>query len=316
MRYLTIILIIALIAVSISACVNQGEESGGTQGDTYGPGQSAQDPQGSNATSAMDEITSEGGTGQGSTATAGQNSSSAHPTSGDGQQPTARQAVTIVIPPGFTFIKIAQRLEANGVCTAKDFYDAAQSYQVNSFTVPNNPDRCFKMEGYLFPDTYSFYVDDDPVRVLREMLNNYRNRTGAPEEKILILASVIEREARSETHMKMVSSVFHNRLRDGERLEADSTRDYANSIIEYARVHKLDADPQRFAFLYNTYRNDLKGKLPAGPICSPGLRAIEAAKNPAQSTYKFFYFGIDNDNHYSNTFEEHEAKMKEIPVQY
>jgi len=219
--------------------------------------------------------------------------------------------VRVVIPEGFRFMQIAQRLEANGICTAKAFYDAAQRYEVQSFTVPKDPNRCFKMEGYLFPATYVFPTNSDPVDVLRAMLNAYAQNSGKPDEKTLILASIIQQEVRSEQHMKMVSSVYHNRLNAGNRLESDPTREYVNDFIT---GNPLVANQAKYAPLYNTYRDSLKGKLPAGPICSPGRAAIEAAKNPTPSEYFFFYFGVDNKNHYSVTYEEHLQKLKEIPA--
>lgn len=231
------------------------------------------------------------------------------------QAPTKTQtdsAVRIAIPEGFSFMQIARRLEANGVCTAQAFYNAAQSYQVQSFTVPTDSNRCFRMEGYLYPATYTLEKNQDPVSVLREMLNAYAAYSGMPDEKTLILASIIQQEARSEKHMKLVSSVFHNRLKAGMKLDADPTRDYVN---DYITGNTLVKNQEKYAPLYNTYRDTMNGKLPAGPICSPGKTAIEAAKNPAESNYYYFYFGMDNDNHYSETLDEHTAKMEVIPVQ-
>ena len=223
---------------------------------------------------------------------------------------TAAEA-RIVIPEGFRFMQIAQRLEANNICTAKDFYEVAQRYEVKSFTVPNDPNRCFKMEGYLFPATYTFATNSDPEDVLRAMLNAYAQSAGKPDEKTLILASIIQQEVRSEQHMKMVSSVYHNRLNAGERMDSDPTREYVNDFIT---GNPLVENQAKYAPLYNTYRDSLKGKLPAGPICSPGRAAIEAAKNPTPSAYFYFYFGVDGKNHYSVTYEEHLQKLKEIPA--
>ena len=203
---------------------------------------------------------------------------------------------------------IAKKLESKGVCSKAAFYKAAQSYTVQSFTVPSSSNRCFKMEGYLFPDTYDFYVEE-PVSVLRKMLNNYAAKSGMPSDDTLILASIIEREARSDENMRLVSSVFHNRIKAGMRLDSDPTRDYVNEDIT---GNSLLSDTSKYAGLYNTY----KCKFPAGPICNPGVRAIAAAKNPADTEYYYFFFGKDNQNHYSKTFEEHTAKKEKYGVQY
>lgn len=226
------------------------------------------------------------------------------------EQTTEKQIVSVTIPEGFSFMQIADRLESKGVCSAKEFYETAQSYSVKSFSVPTSSDRCFRYEGYLFPDTYEFYKNDDPQSVLIKMLNNYAAKSGMPTDKELIIASIIEKEVRSDSHMKMVASVFYNRLDKGMKLESDPTREYANDFITGNSL--LGSNTSKYASLYNTY----KCQMPAGPICNPGKKAIEAAQNPANSDYLYFFFGNDNDNHYSKTLEEHEAQMKKYGVQY
>ncbi len=225
---------------------------------------------------------------------------------------TARPEVDVTIPEGYTFMQIARLLEKKGVCTAADFYAVCQTYTPQSISIPISEDRCFRMEGYLFPDTYRFYVKDDPQDVLIKMLNNFKLKVGNLSDDTLILASIIEREARSDKHMKLVSSVFHNRLnnrRDFPYLNADPTRDYVN---EYITGNGLVSHQSKFAPLYNTCGKRVG--LPAGPICCPGLRAIRAAQEPTESPYYYFFYGKDYDNHYSVTLEEHEQKMAEIGV--
>lgn len=205
-------------------------------------------------------------------------------------------------------MQVAQALEKSGVCTAADFYKTCENYTVKSFTIPTSPDRCFKMEGYLYPDTYDFYMDDDPGDVLRKILNNYAAKSGMPSDQTLILASLIEREVRSDSHMAMVSSVFHNRLNQGMKLQSDTTREYVN---QYITGNPLVANQGKYAGLYNTYKC---AALPAGPICNPSKRAIEAAQNYPPSEYMYFFFGQDNDNHYSKTLEEHEKQIAQYAV--
>ena len=218
--------------------------------------------------------------------------------------PTLPQVVAVVIPEGFTFYQVARRLEANGVCTAADFTAAAQGYQIQSFYAPISPRSCYRMEGMLFPDTYEFYLGEDPTAVLRKLLNNYAESSGLPDYDTLILASIIERETRSDSHMAMVSSVFHNRLKTGMPMQADATRAYVRNHI---MADPLVQNPGQYDALYNTY---ICRALPEGPICSPGIRAIEAAKNPSTSEYLFYFFGKDETNHYTYTNDEHEAAIK------
>lgn len=225
---------------------------------------------------------------------------------------TAVREVTVTIPEGYSFMQIARLLEQKGVCTAEDFYNECQTYTPQSFSIPISEDRCFRMEGYLFPDTYRFYINDNPRNVLIKMLNNFRDKVGDVSDDTLILASIIEREARSEKHMKLVSSVFHNRLNNRKEflyLNADPTRDYVNQFIT---GNPLVSNQSKYAPLYNTCGKRIG--LPAGPICCPGLQAIRAALEPTESPYYYFFYGKDYDNHYSVTLEEHEQKMAEIGV--
>ncbi|MCL1951859.1 MAG: endolytic transglycosylase MltG [Oscillospiraceae bacterium] len=218
--------------------------------------------------------------------------------------PTGTETVAVVIPEGFTFDQVARRLEANGVCSAADFTNTAQTYQIQSFPASIHPQCCYRMEGMLYPDTYEFYLGENPESVLRRFLNNYAEKSGLPDFQTLILASVIERETRSDEHMAMVSSVFHNRLAQGMRLQADATRAYVRDHIE---KDPLVPDPGQYAERYDTYQC---AALPAGPICSPGRRAIEAAKHPSQSGYLYYFFGKDETNHYTTSYEDHLAAIK------
>ncbi len=229
-------------------------------------------------------------------------------------EPTARPEVTVTVPEGYSFMQIANLLEQKGVCAAAAFYKTCQSYTPQSFTIPISSDRCFRMEGYLFPDTYRFYQQDDPRAVLVKMLNNYRAKVGSLDDDTLILASIVEREARSSTHMKLVASVFTNRLNDTSGrynlLGADPTREYVN---KYITGNPLVENQDKYPALYNTCGKRIG--LPAGPICSPGLRAIEAAKNPAKTDYFYFFYGKDYENHYSKTLEEHNEQMEKYGVE-
>ena len=168
------------------------------------------------------------------------------------------QTVTVTIPEGYSFMQVARLLEQKGVCSAEDFYNECQTYTPQSFTIPISEDRCFRMEGYLFPDTYRFYINDNPRNVLVKMLNNFRDKVGDVSDETLILASIIEREARSEKHMKLVSSVFHNRLNNRKEflyLNADPTRDYVN---KYITGNPLVSNQSKYAPLYNTCGKDIK----------------------------------------------------------
>lgn len=220
--------------------------------------------------------------------------------------------VKVTVPEGYTFMQIANLLESKGVCNKKEFYTFCQSYSPKSFYIPKSSQRCFNLEGYLWPATYEFEKNSSAKDVAVKMLNTFRDNAGGVDDKTLILASMIEREARSEENMKLVSSVFHNRLNNSAKfpyLDCDPTRDYVNN---YITGNSLVSNQSKYAQYYNTY-GKRKG-LPAGPICSPGKTAINAAQNPAKSDYFYFFYGIDTKNHYSKTQSEHDAQIKKIGV--
>ena len=220
------------------------------------------------------------------------------------------KTVRVTIPEGFTFDQIASRLEENGVCSREDFYEVCESYQPKSLSVPTDSNRAYRMEGYLFPATYDFTVGEDAEDVLIQMLNAFRDYSGGITDEQLIIASILECEARSSEHMAMVAGVLYNRLNAGMKLQMDSTREYIN---DHVTGSDLLSDTSKYAALYNTYKCS---GLPAGPICNPGTKAMEAAKNPASTDALYFFFGNDNQNHYSATLEEHEAAMAEYGVQF
>jgi len=276
--------------------------SSGASGDPANPGAATSSAGPSTSSPAFASKASPSSTAGAST------SAPAAPASGSAVS-SAPVPVTVTIPEGYSFMQVAGLLDSKGICPKADFYSAAQAYRPRSFTIPSSASRCFNLEGYLFPDTYTFNKGSDPTETIITLLNNYAAKSGMPSDSTLILASIIEREARSTENMKLVSSVFHNRLAAGMRLDADSTREYVNNFIT---GNPLVAGASKYAALYNTYKC---ASLPAGPICCPGARAIDAAKNPTKSDYLYFFFGKDNQNHYSKTLEEQQQQIAKYGVQ-
>lgn len=144
----------------------------------------------------------------------------------------------------------------------------------------------FPMEGYLFPDTYYFYADSTPERIIRTMLGEFdakftqemrdlADEQGMTMDEVVTLASIIQNEAKTEEFSK-VSAVFHNRLKIGMNLESCATINY---VIEDREVNQitLTIEDTKIDSQYNTYKNP---GLPLGPISSPGLDALNAALNP------------------------------------
>lgn len=170
-------------------------------------------------------------------------------------------------------------------------------------------------EGYLFPDTYLIPKDTDVDFVISMMKNNFNNRVvklnikPADLEKNVIIASLIEREAKFNNDRPLVSSVIHNRLGIGMALQIDATIQYA---LGYDYLQKtwwrvLKSNDLKINSPYNTYKNP---GLPPSPICNPGLAVLEAAVNPANTNYLYYISDKTGHNHYAKTLEEHNANIQ------
>lgn len=182
-----------------------------------------------------------------------------------------------------------------------------------------------KDEGYLFPDTYLFNPEarvEDIVSILR---NNFEKKfedtlkqkikeNGLTEEQGVILASIVEREARSDEARRMVASILLKRIKIGMKLDADATVQYAlgyqTQEKSWWKRHLTNGDKQ-VKSLFNTYTNS---GLPPAPICNPSLSSLKAVAN-ADSSVPYFYYYHDSkgNSYYSKTLDEHNEKVAKYP---
>lgn len=224
---------------------------------------------------------------------------------------TYRETVWVTIPEGYTARQIADTLEEKGVCTAQDFLDMAENGEFDYDFLPQaNADTICRLEGYLFPDTYQFYVGDDPENVVRKFLNNFEvrfteklvNRTadmGLTMGDVMIIASMIEREAKLDYERPMIASVIFNRLNDPATfpyLQIDATVQYILGRAPTSEDLAVDSP-------YNTYINT---GLTPGPICNPGIDAITAVLYPEDTDYHYYVACADGTHIFSRTYEEHQ----------
>lgn len=213
-----------------------------------------------------------------------------------------RETTTVMVMEGLDCFEIFDLLEENGVCSRRDLEDAAANYNFEygflsqlPFGEPN------RLEGYLFPDTYHFYLNDEPENVLEKLLDNFNRKmdddlTKLVEEsefslhEILAMASVIEGEAANDSERGKVASVMYNRIHnwDVPLLGMDSTVFYAAKLMNESFSLELDSP-------YNTY---MYPGLPAGPICNPGLASIKAALQPSETDYYYFATAKDGLNRF------------------
>lgn len=245
---------------------------------------------------------------------------------------TLSETVTLTFPEGWTIDQIAEKLEANEVCTAASFINTLQNVDFSEEydfikSIPNKELRFRVLEGYMYPDTYEFYVGENASSVVRRFLDNFKNRwtdeyakqakeRGLSLDEVIIMASILQEEAASSSQMADIASVLYNRLdRPGTFpwLNCDSTEDYLVKTIKPTLTSSTE-DIQRYIQYrdnYDTYSEDCKG-LPIGAIANPGDAAIRAALKPSATNYFYFCHNIETGKvYYANTMSEHEANMRE-----
>jgi UPF0755 protein len=215
----------------------------------------------------------------------------------------------VVIPEGKRATEIADLLAEAGLADRDDFLEVVFD--------PQSPERLgvegTSLEGYLFPDTYRFARGLAPSKIaeamVREFKRVYEGLPAAEAEPVLsmreqvTLASIVEKETGAAHERPLIAAVFLNRLRRGMRLETDPTVIYGieNFDGNLRRVHLQDAGN-----LYNTYK--IRG-LPPGPISNPGLDALRAVRQPADSPYLYFVSQNNGTHAFSKTYAEHERAV-------
>lgn len=230
------------------------------------------------------------------------------------------KTVSITFTEGESLLEIANKLEKNEVCSAEDFlfeFNKNQGYDFEN-DIDDNGDMFYRMEGYFYPDTYEFYVEDSASNVTKKLREQFEKKyetvkskiknSGMSLNEVMTLASIVQLEAASESEMPKVASVFLNRLDDPDTypmLQSDTTTNYINNVI------KVEADNtasiEHYTECYDTYQ--CKG-LPAGPICNPGMAAINAVLDPKKTDYYYFCNNLKTgETFYAKTLDEHEENL-------
>ncbi|OGH48162.1 MAG: hypothetical protein A3A51_04005 [Candidatus Levybacteria bacterium RIFCSPLOWO2_01_FULL_39_10] len=234
------------------------------------------------------------------------------------------QAGSFRLNPSMTAEEIANELTLGTLdiwITIPEGMRSAEIADILSKTMPNYDEgwdeTLDENEGYLFPDTYLFPKDSDVETIVSIMRNNFDNKfasldksnTDLTDSEIVILASLIEREARREQDRPIVSSVINNRLGIGMKLDIDATLQY---VLGYQDNQKrwwkegLTNQDKLLNSPYNTYR---VAGLPPGPISNPGLASLQAAVNPATTDYLYYITDRSGTNRYAETLAEHEENI-------
>lgn len=313
---------VLLLAVSFSACSKAAvdETTGdGAEADTQitviaadGTTQTVAVPNGSDTPAQNSETKNSGAANNNVDVQEPEN-----PADGSGQ----RETVRVTITEGMTLTQIFKKLESNGVCSFDDLMKTAESYDYSYYPLiaarPSNT-RAFKLEGYLFPNTYDFYKNEKPQDAIGRFLRvgekyiTSQDRAkaramGYSMDQILTVASIIEKEGANPNEVRKIAAVIYNRLEAGKQLQMDSGIYY----IERSVKPYISGDVNRYNSLYNMYK--CKG-LPAGPICNPGARTINAALDPADVNYLYFCHDSSAKYYYADTYEEHLENLKKAGI--
>lgn len=225
------------------------------------------------------------------------------------------ETVDVTIPEGYSVQQIIDLLAEKGVGTVEDLTETAQEYVFDDYPFIDNENlgSISRLEGYLYPDTYNFYVGGDVSLAFKSMLSNFNTKVYANEDlsalfensdytfqEIITIASLIEKET-DGTDREKISSVIYNRLENaGETayyLQIDASLVYAaGRAITQEDYETLDSP-------YNLYQHT---GLPPTPIANPGLASIKAALQPADTDYYYYVLGADGTHVFSSTLSEHE----------
>ncbi|MBD5133538.1 MAG: endolytic transglycosylase MltG [Clostridiales bacterium] len=233
-----------------------------------------------------------------------------------GSSSATRLTTDITIKEGLTIDQVFALLEERGVTSVDKLRDMAADYDYAFSWLRDRPLGDYhRLEGYLFPDTYTFELGENPKYVINKMLVNFDAKMDeyfaplANEEAayhlhdIVTIASLIEKETDGQDY-RTISSVIYNRLENPGAetagfLNIDATLVYLNGGKVPTEADKAIDSP------YNTY---LYQGLPAGPIANPGMEALLAAMNPESTKYYFYVLNPETKQHeFSRTFSEHNA---------
>jgi UPF0755 protein len=245
-----------------------------------------------------------------------------------------RGTAHVVIPEGFNHVQLAERLQQLGVCDAEDFRRAVRdSAQAASLGIPAS-----SAEGYLFPATYELLADSTPAAVVTVLVQEAQRRLaklqaelgaqfaarkaehGLSPHDVVVLASIVEKEAAKADEKPLIASVFLNRLLDPtfrplRMLQSDPTASYG-CLVQTPPPASCTPGRPTPAMLrdatnpYNTYRH---AGLPPGPISSPGEGALRAVLAPAKTDYLYFVTQGGGRHRFSRTFSEHRGAIEQSP---
>ena len=216
--------------------------------------------------------------------------------------------INVSIPEGFTIKQIANKLKEKGIISSTEaFINEAQNgkfnYEFLEYIPKSRPSR---LEGYLYPDTYELKKGMSSHVIIDKMLDRFNSviitlqNSGLKTkdiDKIIIMASIVEGEAKLDSERPIIAAVFYNRLKINKKLESCATVEYALGVHKPVLYYKDIAVNS----LYNTYKY---AGLPIGPINNPGLKSIGAAIYPEQVDYIYFVSKGDGSHYFTKNYDD------------
>lgn len=212
--------------------------------------------------------------------------------------------IRITVPEGLTASEVAVLFSGKGMANRDRFLELIKDKQFINGVMGEEWQGA--SEGFLFPDTYDFSLNATEEEIIAKMLKRFRevfedevgSVTPLKKREILIIASIVEKEAQKEDERPLIAGVFYNRLRRGYPLQSCATVQFALGKHKKRLYYKdLEVNSP-----YNTYRYS---GLPPGPIANPGLASIRAAVSPADVDYLYFVAKPDGSHVFSSTYRQH-----------
>ena len=237
------------------------------------------------------------------------------------------ETVTLAFPEGLTVPEIVNKLSDNDVCDKAALLSVIQSTEYSYSLIADlkaSDSIPYRLEGFMFPDTYEFFIGESASSVVTKFLENGEakfteefkqrcNELGYTPYEIITIASIIQKEAANDEQMKTISAVLHNRLKDKANfptLGCQSTADYITNKVSPNLSSTSSHTADYYMAYYNTNNSSTVVGLPAGPICNPGTAAINAALYPENSDVKFFFHDTKGVMYTAKTYAEFKSKVQ------
>ncbi|MBP2625533.1 MAG: aminodeoxychorismate lyase [Firmicutes bacterium] len=222
----------------------------------------------------------------------------------------------ITIPEGYTVEQIAKLLQEKQLGSASLFKKAAQSFVPYTYMVNDNSNVIYKAEGYMFPNTYRITKGTTEEQILGMMTLQFdqqftgsmrarANEIGLSIKDVIIMASLVEKEAQLPGDRPLIAGVFLNRLKQNMPMQSCATIQY---ILGYPKP-ELTVQDTEISSPYNTYQHI---GLPPGPIANPGIAAINAVLYPQNTDFVYFVADKQGAHHFSKTYEEHLIAIEQV----